>query len=122
MFLGDEKVLSTKEDGGTLEVTLKSGVQKMPKELFEAVKSDKKIPYEKLAVRKYKYIASVVYAALMKYGITTLEVQAVISELDLAMHKTLHKMVLESFGKYTSELDSYKEVLTLKELYDKAYT
>jgi hypothetical protein len=123
MYLGQEKIKSTKVEGDNTIVELESGTQTMPTDLFDAIKTEEAVEFHDFQTKKYQYIAQVLYTILIKYEIKEIELEGIMMFLKENITTTNYKLIFDQFEDKDLNPATTRpsQELSLKELYEKAY-
>ena len=123
MYFGNEKVISIEDNDGLTNIKFESGEKQISTDLFNELKSEEPLDDHEIRKKKYNYIASVLYTALMKYDVMQIELEPIMGILRENMTTTLYKLIFNQFPEkeLNPAITDPKQELTLKEIYDKAY-
>ena len=122
MYLGQQKILNTKEDGDKVEIYLEEDkLEVMPKDLFEKLKTEDKS--EDMDERKFNYIGRIIYTVLLKYNLSAVDAQDAIAMASTRAGETVNKAILRKFGvkEYAHGSSDYHIDLALQDFHDVAY-
>lgn len=120
MFLGQNKISSTKEDGDFVQIKFEDGTtEKLSKEQFDFLKSDESLNSSDYNHKRHLFLQKLVYDSLVKHNVTLQEINYLCQRLPLYIQDDLNHKITKMFKKEDENLQPkpLAEKLTLWDIF-----